>query len=129
MDKQEAIKKAYGEYWDKLKDFVDENGWLDSKNYYSKGTNKTLGLIGLTMDILDPYHPKHCYFKRPVSLSGIENNNGWTKIENDTSFPDVDVWACNFNGNKIPFLQHALTPFSSTSTHYQPIEKPKKPIY
>lgn len=25
--KQKAIELAYGEYWEKVKDFVDENGW------------------------------------------------------------------------------------------------------
>jgi hypothetical protein len=28
MTKQEAIKEAYGECWEQVKDYVDENGWV-----------------------------------------------------------------------------------------------------
>ena len=28
--KKEAIKKAYGEYWENVKDYVDNDGWIDN---------------------------------------------------------------------------------------------------
>ena len=29
MTKQEVIQQAYGEYWEQVKEFVDENGWFN----------------------------------------------------------------------------------------------------
>ena len=63
--------------------------------------------------------------------SVIQNdNNGWIKIESEEQrFPDEDLWICNFNGNKQPFIHDAYDFIPEKYTHYQPIEKPQPPIY
>lgn len=129
MTKEEKIKEAYGEYWEKAKDHVDENGWLDAKSFYGEAIHK--GLIGLTMDILDPYDPKYCYWKRPVCLGGIENNNGWTVLTEE-SYETLEngdyMWYNNQNGDwEIDDLSESHL---QNYTHFQAITyPPKPPIY
>ncbi|WP_407533795.1 hypothetical protein [Elizabethkingia miricola] len=85
--KQQAIKAAYGEHWDKVKDYVNKNGWCDFKSVFGDiGNGK--GLEGIELETMDNYDPKYCYWKRPKSLSGIENNRGWTRIESEEDIPD-----------------------------------------
>lgn len=63
-------------------------------------------------------------------LINLEHNNGWIKIESEEQrFPDEDLWICNFNGNKQPFIHDAYDFIPEKYTHYQPIEKPQPPIY
>ena len=63
-------------------------------------------------------------------LINLEHNNGWIKIESEEQrFPDEDLWICNFNGNKQPFIHYAYDFIPERYTHYQPIEKPQPPIY
>ena len=31
MTKQDVIKNAYGEYWERVKDIIDKNGWVEMK--------------------------------------------------------------------------------------------------
>lgn len=134
MTKEEKIQQAYGEHWEKVKNFIDKDGWLDARSFYKEETHK--GLFGLTMEILDPYDPKYCYWKRPVSLSGIENNNGWIKIESDDDLPkEVDTYYLFNNYTKkiesrfyVPTNVNDKILFRQYS-HYQPIEKPEPPIY
>jgi len=71
MTKEEKIQEAYGEYWEKLKFCIDENGWFNQitkwqslDNYFHKDT-----IEGKS------------YLQRPKSLQGIENNNGWEDIQ------------------------------------------------
>ena len=73
-------------------------------------------------------HLEDCYVS--ILDSEYENNNGWIKIESEEQrFPDEDLWICNFNGNKQPFIHDAYDVIPEKYTHYQPIEKPLKPIY
>ena len=63
-------------------------------------------------------------------LINLEHNNGWIKIESEEErFPDEDLWICNSNGNKQPFIHNAYDVIPEKYTHYQPIEKPKPLIY
>lgn len=128
MTKTETIKAAYGPHWDKVKDHVDEDGWCfnnslrpDAKDaYFSYVTNY-----------------KYCDKWRPKSLSGIEDNNGWTKIESEEDLPQSrgtyyfferyqeeivirENWERGITNNI-----YALAYF----THWQKIYKPKKPIH
>ncbi|MNY73651.1 hypothetical protein D3C86_2124910 [compost metagenome] len=73
---------------------------------------------------------------RPKELRGIENNNGWIKIENEKDFPqkdDCDYWIVK-NGNIELFhwlKEETLNSVAwlSVITHYQRIAKPRPPIY
>ena len=78
---------------------------------------------------------------RPISLQGIENNNGWIRIESEEDLPkeEIDlhfIFEKN-NGrfqtfgvwdNKLKSFYSGALKISNV-THYQPIEKPKLPIY
>lgn len=92
--KQECIAKAYGEYWDKFKLLVDENGAI---------SNKDFSFIDAE-DIMEIFCYYHIGFNGetvgvekwiPLSLAGIENNNGWIKIESEESLPTKEgkyIW-------------------------------------
>ena len=74
MTKEEKIQEAYGEYWDEVKEFVCEYGWTQKKSLIGNFSNETFDsrkVIGFN----------DTYKYRPKSLKGIENNNGWIKIE------------------------------------------------
>jgi len=131
MTKQDKIREAYGIHWEEVKDQVDENGWLDGK-----GNHK--GLVGLTMKVYDPYDSKYCYWKRPVSLSGIENNNGWIKIESKQDLPSKKgLYMVCINNNPIigiientTFIKHLYEcPEQGILTHFKEHFPEKHPIY
>lgn len=138
MTKQEAIQKAYGEQWDTVKDHVNENGWCDLKAVHG-GFGNSIGLRGLDLECFDSYHPKYCYWKRPISISGIEENNGWTRIESEADLPDYGryyiytdngFWdIAEYSSNQHLFIASNVEIEVRFVTHYQPIQKPKPPIY
>ena len=130
MTKQEKIQEAYGEHYEMVKNHIDENGWIDTQTFsfsrkgidfeqYKKRSNTYLG-----------------FYNRPKSLQGIEYNNGWIKIESENDLPKEsgmywtfiigkEVVANTFN----TFGNNEFTFDNGVVTHYQPIEKPKPPIY
>lgn len=124
--KQEAIKKAYGELFDKYKDRIDNDGFIHYKS--EKVRKEIASLLG---EIESSYN--YSIF-RPKSLQGIENNNGWVKIESEADLPkNKNVWICT-NNNRILISSKAVLNWvlknpDNKITHYQPIEKPKLPIY
>lgn len=66
MTKEEKIKEAYGEYWDLVKNHIDDNGWFsnDREDFYlSFGDCEKLGGTDYG----------HNEFIRPKSLQGIED--------------------------------------------------------
>ena len=71
-NKEEIIKEAYGEYY-KLCN-IDINGYSEEAILYF---------------YLDELDCKRELF-RPKSLQGIETNNGWIKIENESDLPKDD---------------------------------------
>ena len=126
--KQEAIKNAYVEYWENVKDYVDNDGWIDNSiPKFTFGQLKNLDL-----------EYKNDVFFRPKSLQGIENNNGWIKIESEEDLPKNDMYVhiifnkkvniaflCNgelYNPNKVKYYKKGVT-------HYKPIEESTLPIY
>ena len=81
------------------------------------------------------------YF-RPISLDGIENNNGWIKIESEEDLPKKTIYYnvlrnrmfqnARYAGNNRWFTQgrdYPLTTEKSEITHYRIIEIPEPPIY
>lgn len=129
MTKQEAIQRAYGKHWKDVKDHVNEDGWLDKIVF--EETSLNYSDMNIAFRHIDN---KYCL---PLSLSGIDTNNGWTKIESENDLPkeegqyfvynELDGFIQLFTGN----LKNAVhivygTPLYS---HYQPIQKPKPPIY
>lgn len=74
---------------------------------------------------------------RPKFLQGIDNNNGWIKIESEDDLPtdeNFDYWACNGNHfYNLPYtcseLREDFKVNNDYFTHYQKITVPKKPHY
>ena len=126
--KQEAIKKAYSEYWEKVKDYVDNDGYIDNSiPKFTFGQVKNLDL-----------EYKNDVFFRPKSLQGIENNNGWVKIESEKDLPKESglYFGKDYEfGTDMTFFDFETKEWEDSNgyllniTHYQPIEKPKPPIY
>ena len=122
--KQEAIKNAYGEYWENVKDYVDNDGWINNSiPKFTFGQLKNLDL-----------EYKNDVFFRPKSLQGIENNNGWIRIESEADLPKEEGLYFTMRRDKTKveithFFYELSKEFKKVATHYQPIEKPKPPIY
>lgn len=116
--KQEAIKKAYGEYFI----HADKNGWIRHLMYCPSD----LGIENY--DEMDG-------FWRCKSLQGIEDNNGWSVIPNihDKEIEKGQYWVMYPNGFiEVAYYDSTMESYKFWKlnfTYYQPIEKPLKPIY
>lgn len=140
--KEKAIKAAYGEHWDKVKDYVDEDGWCthpDKNEMFPETDDLDSGYVSL-LENTDKWMPTH--------LDRIIDNNGWTRIESEEDLPKdktIDViindecyqgyiyegqgglFCCvenRYNSTEIAEIIEA-----SYVTHYQPIETSKPPIF
>lgn len=140
--KEKAIREAYGEHWDKLQDFVDDNGYIyedDAKDIiWEKVVNGRIHsrIYHIEVDIID----RGCYDDmRPKSLQGIETNNGWTRIESEADLPTDGIlkyhsaWfkdgkLTNYEIRPLHELYRQFNVFDSINV-YKPIVKPQPPIY
>ncbi|MCT4263408.1 hypothetical protein HZP32_14920 [Elizabethkingia anophelis] len=138
QNKQQSIKAAYGEHWDKVKDYVNKNGWCDFKAVFGDiGNGK--GLEGIELETMNNYDPKYCYWKRPKSLSGIENNRGWTRIESEEDLPKdrniEDLLIFTETGEILVASSKYLSDaeirryWIKTVSHWQKFVKPNPPIF
>ena len=126
MTKEEKIKEAWGENWSKIskenqKKVLNNNGFVSQ--YYEDLLSKETTCRKL-FDV------------RPKSLQGIENNNGWIKIESEEDLPkdyEISYHAWNSESDRDYYVTNMWTIINryhlGNVTHYQPIEKPLKPIY
>ena len=119
MTKQEKIQEAYGEYWEKVKDYVYENGWCSVR--------KKIMFDEISVNI---EMQKDRYHWRPKSLKGIETNNGWTILKGNKNEIQVegDIWNLNRHGELELCIQNQFLPVVY-ATHFRPITKPQPPIY
>lgn len=78
--KAEKIKEAWGDKWMQIYSKIDENGWVWS--------DASQCIIDNTFErrYFD-YNSTH-FEIRPVSLRGIEDNNGWHHITDKESLPE-----------------------------------------
>ena len=125
--KQEAIKKAYGEHYDNLKKYL--NGFMiDRVNYERETGNKLSDLKGIN------FIKEGNVYSYPDTVEGFKDNNKWIRIESEKDLPNNEkVWICD-NNNRVllsskTVLSWILKNPDNKITHYQPIEKPKLPIY
>lgn len=124
MTKQEKIKQAYGEHWDKVCEYVDGKGWC-------------VGYWNICEVLNGISKPRSQGTKwRPKSLDGLEDNNGWTKIESDGDLPKESgkyhvIYENRLNNIATEYFNLKSNGWDSflRVTHYQPIIKPKPPIY
>jgi hypothetical protein len=136
--KEEIIREAYGEHWEHVKDIkskffnnpFEANGWIIMEKYFYSNT-KLQDLCEMSGG-----------YARPKSLSGIENNNGWTKIESVEDLPHLfgdyhivykdtgDVSECCYH-SLVTTQDRELQDkwWMDFVSHYQPIIKPKPPLY
>jgi hypothetical protein len=128
MTKQEKIKDAYGKNYNPHN--IDENGWM--------GYNLWIHLFKKVDDDYDEFDNRNMRV-RPNSLTGIETNNGWIKIESEDDLQgciecffltkDEGIMFGVFNNNATPKFVNEFDYFLDEATHYKPIIKPKMPLY
>lgn len=130
--KQQAIQEAYGRFYDAKKRHYSVNGWSNPESYTEQEMYEMMQEINME------FGEHRC---RPKSLQGIENNNGWIRIETEDDLPK-DLTKCHFiirgyeNNHYMGHYYDGLFWNSHNEayswqvvSHYQPIEKPKPPIY
>ena len=145
--KIETIAKEYGEHWEKVKDYVDQNGWIKTWDLI-----QIFGIVpkdGFEVKIKGKKKKHQDNLHRPKSLAGIENNRGWIKIESEADLPKDDDFKFNetflvyycckgcsnmiFKGSidkyTLKFRDITNKLEKEKVTHYQPIVKPEPPIY
>lgn len=126
--KAEAIRKAYGEYWEQLspqakKCALEHNGYISP-------------IISGIGNIPREFVTFNDLGFRPRTIVGIEHNNGWIRIGSEEDLPpledDSEFWIANKNGI-FGFTAYSLQVQrkweNKTLTHYQKVVKPEKPIY
>lgn len=134
--KQEAIKAAWGDKYDEVKNYLDLNGRF---NCGYKPHEKLL--------FVNIYrHAKRSGWTQlepivPNDLLLIKENNGWTRIEPDGSnLPATGRFkVCNIDNliDESPLLLAQSFPVDDVGlffakgyiTHYKPIKEEPKPIY
>jgi hypothetical protein len=142
MTKEEKIQEAYGEYWETVKNYVDESGHC---TMYDKSTKVSPNFLELGMSreyveskIESGLDNDSNLIWRPKSLQEIDHNNGWIKIENgNIEFKNNELTCLvgYFNINKKFIYREMFTAdivwaiSHGRSTHYKIIEKEKPPIY
>lgn len=124
MTKEEIIQEAYGEYWEIHKDKINEDGWIN-QSILSRADFSSLQFNDKANKM------------RPLQLQGIEDNNGWLtmQVENENfnewfncwTFSDMIEYA-TWNPHQRYFIDTEGVIIKHVS-HYQPIIKPKPPIY
>jgi hypothetical protein len=136
MTKQEAIERAYGEYWDKVKNNLTGMFWFKSREVLGDFANTAISKIypNIEWECLDNYHAFFCYYFRPKSLKGLEDNKGWIKIESEDDLPKEScrMWVLGVGStapNIIYFTPSQFKIIHNTCSHYQTIIKPEPPIY
>jgi len=119
MNKQDKIKEAYGEYYEICKPDKNGNCLIISSGY----PNVEWEYSGFG-------------YNQPKSIQGIENNNGWIKIESNEDLPKEQMYCWFFDKEKGQmageFLNNGKDEINfilANATHYQPIIKPLKPLY
>lgn len=143
MTKQEIISQSYSNCWEQVKDFVDDNG-ICSDNVYGKidcPRPKECGF--LIKEVTCGYKYKddgerqvQCFNWRPLSLEGIEDNNGWIKLESEADLPKENsncllIEKTSGHTDMCPFDNSSFDKkhFIKYFSHYQIIKIPKLPIY
>lgn len=148
MTKLEIIEKAYGDNWNRVKDHVSENGYIQYKVIAHGVTNELhyeddFNYTDIQVDVIQDYgHGQFLW--RPKELKGIDNNNGWIKIfdEDNINLPTkggkyevvfnntrigdaiyvrLNRWYTVYNNNLIPTDTVGITHFRHPIRHELPV--------
>lgn len=140
MTKQEKIKEVYGLYWKDYGHLTDENGFIYQSDLFYPDTEMKKEGVEIEVISVEQKHKWSNVKWRPKSLSGIEDNNGWVKIESEHDLPK-EVGIFWVNDSRYGGIGQAewrsgkfVTRFNNIYqmediTHYKPIVKPNPPIY
>lgn len=136
MTKEEKIQEAWGDVWKELPSLQKEgalkhNGWVSHLGYSIEDKDLVKKLYQISKK--EGWLVCDQFTFRPVSLSGIEYNNGWIKIDSEEDLPEEswNYWIMQ-NDGRISAMKDYFDNkkyYGVAATHYQPIEKPKPPIY
>lgn len=150
MTKLECIQKAYGNNWDRVKDFVSEDGYVEFKIIGHSRSNgmdyeEDFQYTKFQVEVIQDF--SHGQFLwRPKELKGIENNNGWIKIfdENKINLPptvsskyevvfhNTRIGYAEYIPNNRWFTEHNDYPRSTETvgiTHFRKPIKHELPVY
>jgi hypothetical protein len=132
MTKEEKITQAYGKHYELCK--PDEDGWTKVSEY--------LGGYEFLDDAIEYFDFNVSDNWRPLSLYGIENNNGWIKINSESDLPEQGGEYIVFRMSKkstatycksdrwmVPENDYPKTTFKHGITHYRKKEIIPNPIY
>lgn len=131
MNKQEVIKQAFGKSWNKLSfsmqdHILNRHHWVDRS---SNRMNLSPSDLGFKNEDCEIRHE----FWRPISLKGIETNNGWIKIESSGDLPkegEFRVWPFGRIENNIFSARGVKMCYEAGRiSHYQPVKEILHPIY
>jgi hypothetical protein len=134
--KEEIIKEAYGSFWLMLSNNIDCKGWCLNKTLDKKTDFLDLiDSVGIKRQIKSNVQGNLIF--RPKSLDGIENNNGWIKIESETDLPKEsglfwiveDGYVINEPCKYYKSTKRWVIQCNQYPSHYKPIQKPKPPLY
>lgn len=126
--KQKAIREAYVNLIGEEKYYI-----IQYDINFDKGWCKNTGFNFLLDTLIFDRWGIDNEFSRPKTLQGIENNNGWIKIENEEDLPKDDkIYVVVNDKNKIVEMEYFTKHKSFTEegvTHYREKETYPNPIY
>lgn len=141
--KEKAIAAEYGEAWEKVKPYVDEDGWVKRE---VTGRSETNGMeptrlgYGISQYDMVGHTGDGGYRWRLVSLRNIISNNGWIRC--DERLPELSIAKLRYcidgvykgitNAPSIvsTYNAHCDEPDTYQNiTHWRPVEAVKPPIY
>lgn len=128
LSKNKVDKKDGLKFFKNLQPFIKENGWIN----INESEGYTGYLMGSDLEVNFP-------FLRLKSLQGIEDNNGWIKIESEEDLP-TETNTYHFTSRHTgKMMKDYFTADSKVSgfrncffklySHYQPIKDPEPAIY
>ena len=145
--KEQAIKEAYGAHWELNKENIDTEGSFNCGYCLNGQEDAEQTLIDYGLDYkeglfeCDSELGNGWIYWKPKSLYSIEDNNGWVKIESESDLPTTEGsyfvyskvnWGIGcridiFTGRLSNTIDHETG--KPIFSHYQPIIKPKPPVY
>lgn len=134
MSKQEKIKLSWVDLLENIAaysyvdGYLSTNGWLPMNLLSNEIRLKLAGKLEMKFVVNGD-------FIRPTSLTGIETNNGWTKVNSEADLP-LDTkgryWIANENGifDFFGTVETIEAKFKNkTLTHYKKLEEVPAPIW
>jgi len=143
--KQQAIQEAYGDKYKRLSPFIDKEGYCIMYDDKGEKISPNFNELGFTQEYVQEHLCSGLFANgllqwRPKSLSGLQNNNGWTRIEQYGSnlpakFGKYQPGLLGEDGTWTQFSEimdmDELIEYACAGqiTHYRPVVEHPKPVY